>query len=50
MVLGVGVEAGVMAGVAATISLMLWRTSRPHTAIVGPIAGSEHFRNRCGAV
>jgi SulP family sulfate permease len=45
MVLGVGVEAGVMAGVAATISLMLWRTSRPHTAIVGPIAGSEHFRN-----
>ena len=45
MVLGIGVEAGVMAGVAATISLMLWRTSRPHTAIVGPIAGSEHFRN-----
>jgi SulP family sulfate permease len=45
MVLGVGVEAGVMAGVVATISLMLWRTSRPHTAIVGPIAGSEHFRN-----
>ena len=45
MVLFVGVEAGVMAGVAATISLMLWRTSRPHTAIVGPIAGSEHFRN-----
>ena len=45
MVLGVGVEAGVMAGVAATISLMLWRTSRPHTAIVGPIPGSEHFRN-----
>jgi len=45
MVLCVGVEAGVMAGVVATISLMLWRTSRPHTAIVGPIAGSEHFRN-----
>jgi SulP family sulfate permease len=45
MVLCVGVEAGVMAGVVATISLMLWRTSRPHTAIVGPISGSEHFRN-----
>jgi len=40
-----GVEAGVMAGVVTTISLMLWRTSRPHTAIVGPIRGSEHFRN-----
>jgi SulP family sulfate permease len=45
MVLCVGVEAGVMAGVATTILLMLWRTSRPHTAIVGPVAGSEHFRN-----
>lgn len=45
MVLFVGVEAGVMAGVAATIILMLWRTSRPHIAIVGPITGSEHFRN-----
>ena len=45
MVLFVGVEAGVMAGVAATITMMLWRTSRPHTAIVGPISGSEHFRN-----
>lgn len=45
MVLLVGVEAGVMAGIGATILLMLWRTSRPHTAIVGPIAGSEHFRN-----
>lgn len=45
MVLFVGVEAGVMAGVVSTISLMLWRTSRPHTAIVGPIRGSEHFRN-----
>jgi SulP family sulfate permease len=45
MVLFVGVEAGVMAGVAATISLMLWRTSRPHTAVVGPVAGGQHFRN-----
>jgi SulP family sulfate permease len=24
---------------------MLWRTSRPHHAVVGPIAGTEHFRN-----
>tara|TARA_B110000971_G_scaffold32989_1_gene30567 strand:+ start:7351 stop:9081 length:1731 start_codon:yes stop_codon:yes gene_type:complete len=45
MVLFVGVEAGVMAGVVATISLMLWRTSRPHTAVVGPVAGGQHFRN-----
>ena len=44
-VLVFGVEAGVIAGVSATILLLLWRTSRPHTAIVGPIPGSEHFRN-----
>ena len=45
MVLFVGVEAGVKAGVVTTTSLVLWRTSHPHTAIVGPIRGSEHFRN-----
>jgi SulP family sulfate permease len=44
-VLLVGVEAGVIAGVTATISLILWRTSRPHTAIVGPVEGGEQFRN-----
>jgi len=25
--------------------LFLWRTTRPHMAIVGRVAGSEHFRN-----
>ena len=45
MVLFVGVEVGVLAGVVATVLLLLWRTSRPHMAIIGPIAGSEHFRN-----
>ena len=30
-----GVEAGVVAGVAVSIALFLWRTSRPHMAIVG---------------
>ena len=45
LVLFVSVEAGVIAGVIATTSLMLWRTSRPHHAVVGPIAGTEHFRN-----
>lgn len=44
-VLFVGVEAGVIAGVMASVALLLWRTSRPHTAIVGPISGTEHFRN-----
>lgn len=44
-VLLVGVEAGIVAGVAVSLVLYLWRTSRPHMAIVGQVPGSEHFRN-----
>jgi len=43
--LGVGVEAGLVAGVALSLSLYLYRTSRPHIAEVGLVAGTEHFRN-----
>ncbi|QYK42911.1 MAG: sulfate permease [Paracoccaceae bacterium] len=45
LVLTVGVEAGISAGVALSILLFLWRTSRPHTAVVGRVPGTEHFRN-----
>lgn len=45
VVLAVGVEAGIVAGVALSILLYLWRTSRPHIAIVGQVPGSEHYRN-----
>jgi SulP family sulfate permease len=34
-VLVVGVEKGILAGVIVTIALRLWRTSRPHIAVVG---------------
>jgi len=40
-----GVEAGVAAGVLASLSLYLYRTSKPHIAEVGLIEGTEHFRN-----
>lgn len=40
-----GVEAGVMAGVAASILIHLYKSSRPHIAVVGTIPGSEHCRN-----
>lgn len=43
--LGAGVEVGVVAGVSLSIALHLWRTSRPHWAIVGRVPGTEHFRN-----
>ncbi|MDW8146658.1 MAG: sulfate permease [Roseiflexaceae bacterium] len=40
-----GIEAGILAGVVFSILLFLWRTSRPHIAIVGRVGQSEHFRN-----
>ncbi len=45
LVLFVGVEAGILAGVALSLLLFLWRTSTPHIAIVGQVPGTEHFRN-----
>jgi len=40
-----GVELGVSAGVALSLFLHLYNTSRPHFAIVGQVPGTEHFRN-----
>lgn len=40
-----GVEAGILSGVGLSLALHIYRTSRPHTAVVGRVAGSEHFRN-----
>jgi SulP family sulfate permease len=44
-VLFIGVEAGITAGILVSLLLFLWRTSRPHMAIVGQVPGTEHFRN-----
>ena len=41
----VGVETGLVAGVGVSLALYLLRTSRPHMAEVGLVAGTEHFRN-----
>src|SRR5690606_18803736 len=40
-----GVELGIVAGVLLSLGLHLYRTSRPHTAIVGQVPGTEHYRN-----
>ena len=40
-----GVEVGVTIGVVLSIALFLYRTSRPHMAVVGRVEGTEHFRN-----
>jgi SulP family sulfate permease len=44
-VLALGVQAGVVIGVALSMGTLIWRASRPHIAVLGRIAGSEHFRN-----
>ncbi|MCB9933031.1 MAG: STAS domain-containing protein, partial [Planctomycetes bacterium] len=44
-VLGLGVEIGIGVGVGASLLAYIARSSRPHIAVVGRLAGSEHFRN-----
>ena len=40
-----GVELGVTTGVLVSVAVHLYKTSRPHAAIVGLVEGTEHFRN-----
>ncbi|MDN3552056.1 sulfate permease [Halomonas almeriensis] len=40
-----GVESGILAGVVLSLGLHLYRTSQPHSAVVGRVPGTEHFRN-----
>ena len=43
--LSLGVEAGLITGVGVSLALFLYRSSQPHIAEVGLVAGTEHFRN-----
>ena len=45
LTLGLGVEIGVASGVAISVLLHLYKTSRPHVAEVGLVPGTQHFRN-----
>ncbi len=45
LTIGLGVEVGVASGVAISILLHLYKTSRPHVAEVGRVPGTELFRN-----
>ena len=45
LTLTMGVEVGVASGVAISVLLHLYKTSRPHVAEVGLVPGSQHFRN-----
>ena len=44
-VLALGVEKGIILGAVIALALHLYRTSKPHIAIVGRLGNSEHFRN-----
>lgn len=44
-VLAVGVEDGILVGLASALLLFFWRTSKPHVAVVGRIGQSEAFGN-----
>jgi SulP family sulfate permease len=40
-----GVEVGISLGVGASVLIFLYRSSRPHAAVVGQVPGTEHYRN-----
>lgn len=44
-VLLLGIETGIVLGIALSVLIILWRLSRPHVAVLGRISGTEHFRN-----
>jgi SulP family sulfate permease len=44
-VLAIGIETGILVGVALAILLFIWRSSRPHMAVVGRVGQSETYRN-----
>lgn len=45
VVMAEGIELGIIAGIMVSLILFLWRSSKPHIAIVGRVGNSEHFRN-----
>jgi len=44
-VLILGLEGGIALGIGLSLSTLLYRASTPHIAVIGRIAGTEHFRN-----
>lgn len=40
-----GIEEGILVSVAASLVLVIRRTTRPHTALLGKISGSDIYRN-----
>jgi SulP family sulfate permease len=45
LTLGLGIKEGILLGVLASLLLLVYRTSKPHIAILGRIRDTTHFRN-----
>ena len=45
LTLSVGVIYGLMAGIGASLMLYLYRTSKPHIAVIGQVPGTQSFKN-----
>jgi len=45
LTLGLGIKEGILLGVLASLLLLVYRTSKPHIAILGRIRDTPHFRN-----
>jgi SulP family sulfate permease len=43
--LTVGIKEGILIGVLLSLLLMLYRTSKPHIAILGRVKGTDYFKN-----
>jgi sulfate permease, SulP family len=44
-VLATGIEAGILAGMALSLLLFIWRAAHPHIAEVGRVPGTQQYRN-----
>ena len=44
-VLVFGLNTGLVIGLMVSFASLIWQSSQPHVAIVGQLAGTEHFRN-----
>ena len=45
LTLFLGIKEGILFGILISLSLMVYRSSKPHIAVLGRIKGTSHFRN-----
>lgn len=43
--LGLGIEQGILVGVLVSLGALVYQTSRPHSAVLGRLPGTDTFRN-----